>query len=39
MGERTNKLWENLVNGGIVAVIIVLSTLYGLSTLFPSMFG
>ena len=39
MGETDQQAVENLVNGGIVAVIIVLSTLYGLSTLFPSMFG
>jgi hypothetical protein len=39
MGERTNTLWDNLINGAIVAVIIVLSTLFGVSTLFPSLFG
>jgi Mn2+/Fe2+ NRAMP family transporter len=38
MGERVNKPWENILNGSIVAVIIVLSTLYGISTLFPGMF-
>lgn len=39
MGEYANTLTQNLVNGGIVAVIIVLSTLYGISTLFPNLFG
>jgi len=38
MGEYVNTRWQNIVNIGIVAVIIVLSTLYGVSTLFPDMF-
>jgi hypothetical protein len=39
MGDRINTFWENVINGSIVTVIIVLSTLYGVSTLFPSLFG
>ena len=39
MGDRTNKLWDNIINGSIVAVIIALSTLYGISTLFPTLFN
>jgi Mn2+/Fe2+ NRAMP family transporter len=39
MGDKVNSRWENLINGTIVGVIIVLSTLYGISTLFPSMFN
>ncbi len=39
MGDRVNTPWENLVNCSIVAVIILLSTLYGLSTLFPDLFN
>jgi Mn2+/Fe2+ NRAMP family transporter len=39
MGEYANTFSQNLVSGAIVAVIIVLSTLYGVSTLFPTMFG
>jgi hypothetical protein len=39
MGDRVNTAWENLVNGSIVTVIIVLSTLYGVSTLFPTLFN
>jgi Mn2+/Fe2+ NRAMP family transporter len=39
MGEYANTPVLNIVNGGIVAIIIALSTLYGISTLFPDMFG
>ena len=39
MGDRVNTFSENVINGSIVAVIIVLSTAYGLSILFPSLFG
>jgi Mn2+/Fe2+ NRAMP family transporter len=39
MGEYANTFWDNVVNIAIVAVIIVLSTLYGISTLFPTLFG
>jgi Mn2+/Fe2+ NRAMP family transporter len=38
MGKYKNTLFENIVNGTIVAVIIVVSTLYGISTIFPDMF-
>jgi NRAMP (natural resistance-associated macrophage protein)-like metal ion transporter len=38
MGEYVNTRWQNIVNIGIVAIIIALSTLYGVSTLFPEMF-
>ena len=38
MGEYVNTRWENIVNIGIVAIIIALSTLYGVSTLFPNIF-
>ena len=38
MGEHVNTAWQNFVNIGIVLVIIVVSTLYGVSTLFPHMF-
>ncbi len=39
MGPYKNKLAQNVVNISIVAAIIVLSTLYGFSVLFPSVFG
>ena len=38
MGERRNTLTQNLIGGFIVASIIVLSTLYGFSVLFPNLF-
>ena len=38
MGEYTNSLWQNLVSTTIVVAIVILSTLYGISTLFPNMF-
>jgi Mn2+/Fe2+ NRAMP family transporter len=38
MGDRTNTLIDNIVNCSIVATIIVLSALYGISTLFPTAF-
>jgi hypothetical protein len=39
MGDRVNTRWDNIVNGAIVATIIALSTLYGVSTLFPRLFN
>jgi Mn2+/Fe2+ NRAMP family transporter len=39
MGRHRNNLTQNVVNISIVAVIIILSTLYGFSLLFPSTFG
>ncbi|HEX8961166.1 MAG TPA: divalent metal cation transporter, partial [Geobacteraceae bacterium] len=38
MGEYTNTLWQNIVTSTIVVVIVVLSTLYGISALFPDLF-
>jgi Mn2+/Fe2+ NRAMP family transporter len=38
MGEYCNTLWQNLVGGFIVIAIIVLSTLFGLSIMFPKLF-
>jgi NRAMP (natural resistance-associated macrophage protein)-like metal ion transporter len=39
MGRYRNTVTQNLVNISIVAAIIVLSTLYGVSVLFPAAFG
>jgi NRAMP (natural resistance-associated macrophage protein)-like metal ion transporter len=39
MGEYANTTTQNVVCGTIVGIIIVLSTLYGISALFPEMFG
>ncbi|AJE04490.1 NRAMP family divalent metal transporter [Geobacter pickeringii] len=38
MGEYTNTLWQNIVTTTIVVGIVILSTLYGISALFPDMF-
>lgn len=38
MGAYCNTVWENLIGGFIVLTIVVLSTLYGLSVMFPNMF-
>lgn len=38
MGEYTNTLWQNIVASVIVIGIVILSTLYGVSALFPDMF-
>lgn len=39
MGEYKNTRFQNIVNIGIVALIIVVSTLYGISALFPKILG
>jgi Mn2+/Fe2+ NRAMP family transporter len=38
VGKYKNNLAQNILACGIVGMIIVLSTLFGLSTLFPSLF-
>jgi NRAMP (natural resistance-associated macrophage protein)-like metal ion transporter len=38
MGEHVNTRWQNIANWSIVLAIIVISTLFALSTLFPRMF-
>ncbi len=39
MGKHKNSFAQNIVSYSIVAMIVALSTLYGLSVLFPGMFG
>jgi Mn2+/Fe2+ NRAMP family transporter len=39
MGKYKNTLFENIANISIVVFIIIISSLYGISTLFPNMFG
>jgi Mn2+/Fe2+ NRAMP family transporter len=39
MGEYKNTLFQNVANIGIVVMIIVISTLYGISALFPKILG
>ena len=38
MGKYKNSLTQNIITGLIVLVVIVMSTLYGVSTLFPEWF-
>ena len=38
MGEYCNNVWQNLIGGFIVVSIIVLSTLFGISVMFPDLF-
>ena len=38
MGDYCNTLWENLVGGFIVLAIVILSSLYGISVMFPDLF-
>jgi len=39
MGEHVNTRWQNLANWSIAAFVIVISTAYGVSVLFPEWFG
>jgi len=39
MGKYKNSLFDNIANISIVACIIIVSSLYGISTLFPNLFG
>ncbi len=39
MGRYTNTPWQNFANVSIVVVIIALSTMYGISVLFPKLLG
>ncbi len=38
MGEYTNTLSQNIINTAIVVAIIIISSLYGIGTLFPNLF-
>lgn len=38
MGEYVNTRRENIINGSIVMFVIVMSTMMGISTLFPDLF-
>jgi NRAMP (natural resistance-associated macrophage protein)-like metal ion transporter len=38
MGEHTNTTWENFANWTIVISVALMSTLLGISTLFPGLF-
>ena len=39
MGEHVNTRWQNIANWTIVIFVIVMSTLFGVSVLFPEWFG
>jgi Mn2+/Fe2+ NRAMP family transporter len=39
MGDLVNTRWQNVINGSIVTIIIALSTLFGISTIFPRLFN
>jgi Mn2+/Fe2+ NRAMP family transporter len=39
MGAQVNTLWQNIANWSITIFVIVVSTAYGLSVLFPELFG
>jgi Mn2+/Fe2+ NRAMP family transporter len=38
MGEYCNTRMQNIINISIVSVIVILSTLYGVSAMFPNLF-
>jgi Mn2+/Fe2+ NRAMP family transporter len=38
MGDHVNTRWQNVMNWSIVAIVIVMSTLLGVGTLFPDLF-
>jgi Mn2+/Fe2+ NRAMP family transporter len=38
MGEHVNTRWQNIANWSIVGFVIAVSTLYGVSVLFPDWF-
>ena len=37
MGQHVNTRWQNIANWGITLFVVAVSTLYGLSVLFPEM--
>jgi Mn2+/Fe2+ NRAMP family transporter len=39
MGPFVNSRFENFIDWTIVAAVIAISTVYGISTIFPSLFG
>ncbi len=39
MGEHVNTPWQNMANITIIVVVILLSTLFALTTVFPAAFG
>ena len=39
MGEHANTRWQNIANWSIAIFVVAISTLFGVSTLFPNWFG
>jgi NRAMP (natural resistance-associated macrophage protein)-like metal ion transporter len=39
MGEHKNTLWQNIANWSITVFVIVMSSIFGISVLFPGLFG
>lgn len=39
MGEHVNTRWQNIANWTIAVFVVLMSTLFALSTLFPKLFG
>ena len=39
MGDHVNTRWQNIANWSITAFVIIVSTAYGVSVLFPELFG
>ena len=37
VGEHVNTRWQNLANGSIVVLVILMSTVLGITTLFPTL--
>jgi Mn2+/Fe2+ NRAMP family transporter len=37
MGEHANTRWQNLANGTIVVLVILMSSVLGITTLFPKL--
>jgi Mn2+/Fe2+ NRAMP family transporter len=39
MGERVNTRWQNVANWSIIIFVTLMSSLFGVSVLFPNLFG
>jgi hypothetical protein len=39
MGDHANTRWENIANWSITLFVIIILTAYGVSVLFPEIFG
>jgi NRAMP (natural resistance-associated macrophage protein)-like metal ion transporter len=39
MGDRVNTRWQNIANWGITIFVIIMSTLFAISVIFPEFFG